>query len=85
MGACGGGADTGARALLDELSTRSPDAPAVISEAWLLGALGRSDEAFEVLARADEELDALRCHTGYPAFDSLRADPSSTCCWRDWG
>ena len=45
-----------ARALLAELQTRPPDAPALVSEAWLLGALGQIDEAFDVLARAEAEL-----------------------------
>jgi hypothetical protein len=45
------------------------------SEAWLLGALGEIDDAFDVLARAEEEHQGILCYTGLPGFDSLRADP----------
>ena len=57
---------------------RPPEAPALVSEAWLLGALGQIDEAFEVLARAEAELHPLLCFNGFPAFDPLRADPGFT-------
>ncbi len=67
-----------ARALLAELQTRPPATPALVSEAWLLGALGQIDEAFDVLARAEAELNPLLCFNGFPAFDSLRADPRFT-------
>ena len=43
--------------------------------AWLLGALGEIDDAFDVLARAEEEHQGILCYTGLPGFDSLRADP----------
>jgi hypothetical protein len=46
-----------------------------VSEAWLLGALGEVDAAFEVIARAEEECLAYLYFTGLPAFDSLRGDP----------
>ena len=52
--------------------------PALVSEAWLLGAFGQIDEAFDVLARAEAELNPLLCFNGFPAFDSLRADPRFT-------
>jgi len=64
-----------ARTILEELRARPPGAPAVVSEAWLLGALGEIDAAFEVVARADEERQAYLYFTGVPAFDSLRSDP----------
>jgi len=67
-----------ARSLVAELQTRPPEAPSLVSEAWLLGALGQIDEAFDVLARAESELHPLLCFNGFPAFDPLRADPRFT-------
>jgi TolB-like protein/Tfp pilus assembly protein PilF len=64
-----------ARAILAELRSRPKDSPAVASEAWLLGALGEVDEAFEVIARAEEECAAYLYFTGAPGFDPIRADP----------
>ena len=49
--------------------------PAVVSEAWLLGALGEIDRAFEAVARADEERLAYLYFTGLPGFDPIRTDP----------
>ena len=53
-----------ARRILEELRARPPGAPAVVSEAWLLGALGEIDAAFEVVARAEEECQAFLYFTG---------------------
>jgi Flp pilus assembly protein TadD len=64
-----------ARTILEELRARPPAAPAVVSEAWLLGALGEVDAAFEVVARAEEECLGYLYFTGLPGFDPLRADP----------
>jgi serine/threonine-protein kinase len=64
-----------ARTILEELRARPPEAPAVVSEAWLLGALGEFDRAFAVVARAEEEFLAFLYFTGHPGFDPLRADP----------
>ncbi len=64
-----------ARAILQELRARPADAPTIVSEGWLLGALGEIDAAFELLARAEEECQALLYYTGLPGFDPLRADP----------
>lgn len=64
-----------ARVLLDELRARPKDAPALTAEAWLLGALGEIDSAFEVIARAENENQANLYYTGFPGFDALRADP----------
>jgi TolB-like protein/Flp pilus assembly protein TadD/cytochrome c-type biogenesis protein CcmH/NrfG len=64
-----------ARKILEELRARPASSPTVVSEAWLLGALGDIDDAFDVLARAEEEYQGLLCYTGLPGFDSLRADP----------
>ena len=64
-----------ARSILEELRARPAGTPAVVSEAWLLGALGEIDAAFEVVVRAEEECLAYLYFTGAPAFDSLRSDP----------
>jgi hypothetical protein len=64
-----------ARTILEELRARPAAAPTAVSEAWLLGALGEMDDAFDVLARAEEEYQAYLYYTGLPGFDSLRADP----------
>ncbi len=64
-----------ARKILEELRARPAASPTAVSEAWLLGALGEIDEAFDVLARAEEEHQGLLCYTGLPGFDPLRADP----------
>ncbi|MBK5296973.1 MAG: hypothetical protein JJE40_07440, partial [Vicinamibacteria bacterium] len=63
-----------ARTILEELRTRPATAPTAVSEAWLLGALGEIDAAFELLGRAEEECQALLYYTGLPGFDPLRAD-----------
>ena len=67
-----------ARALLGELQARPAGSPTVVSEAWLLGALGEIDAAFEVLERAEEECQANLYFTGLPVFDPLRDDPRFT-------
>jgi serine/threonine-protein kinase len=64
-----------ARTLLAELRSRPAPAPTIVSEGWLLGALGELDPAFEVLARAEDEYQAFLYYTGLPGFDPLRADP----------
>jgi serine/threonine-protein kinase len=64
-----------ARKILDELRARPEASPTAVSEAWLLGALGETDGAFGVLARAEEEYQGLLCYTGLPGFDPLRTDP----------
>ena len=64
-----------ARKILEELRARPAGSPTAVSEAWLLGALGEIDDAFDVLARAEEEHQGLLSYTGLPGFDPLRADP----------
>jgi len=64
-----------ARKILEELHERPKGSPTVVSEAWLLGALGEVDAAFEVIARAEEECVAYLYFTGVPGFDPLRGDP----------
>ena len=70
-----GGRREEARAVLAELRARPEPAPAVVSEAWLLAALGDVEGAFELLARAEEERQPYLPFTGLPGFDLLRADP----------
>jgi Flp pilus assembly protein TadD len=67
-----------ARTLLEELRTRPADAPPIVSEGWLLGALGEIDAAFEVFARAEDEHQLWLYYTGLPGFDTLRNDPRFT-------
>ena len=69
------GRDGEARTVLEELRARPAASPTVVSEAWLLGALGEIDDAFDVLARAEEEHQGLLSYTGLPGFDPLRSDP----------
>jgi hypothetical protein len=69
------GQDGEARRVLEELRARPAASPTVVSEAWLLAALGQIDDAFAVLARAEEEHQGLLCYTGLPGFDPLRSDP----------
>jgi Flp pilus assembly protein TadD len=64
-----------ARALLDELRARPAGSPTLVSEAWLLGALGDGDAAFALIDRAWDEPQAMLYYTGLPGFDSLRGDP----------
>ena len=64
-----------ARTILDELRSRRKGSPSVVSETWLLGALGEIDAAFEVVARAEEEQMAYLYFTGLPGFDPIRRDP----------
>ena len=68
------GRDGDARTILAELRARPAGSPTAVSEAWLLGALSEIDNAFDVLARAEEEHQGLLCYTGVPGFDSLRSD-----------
>ena len=64
-----------ARTLLEELRTRPAAAPTIVSEGWLLGALGETDAAFEVFARAEDEHQLWLYYTGLPGFDPVRTDP----------
>ena len=64
-----------ARVVLDELRARPAPAPAIISEAWLLAALGELDSAIGVLERAEVECQVLLPLTGLPGLDPLRSDP----------
>jgi TolB-like protein/Tfp pilus assembly protein PilF len=79
------GRTTEARALLQELHARPVGAPAVVSEAWLLAALGDTGGAFEVLAQAEQESQTFLCFLGYPGFDPLRKDPRFAALLRRFG
>ena len=65
-----------ARAVLDELKARSTsDYVLNTSVAWILGALGEHDEAFEYFGRAIDEREVLMCTAYLPPFDAVRDDP----------
>jgi tetratricopeptide (TPR) repeat protein len=64
-----------ARRVLADLRARPAPAPRVLSEAWLLAALGETDAAFEVLDQLLEEKNLVIIFTGLPGFDPLRSDP----------
>ncbi len=64
-----------AEAVLDELRSRPKPAPTVVSEAWILAALGDMDGAWQVLDRAEEELQPILSFAGMAPFDPLRSDP----------
>ncbi|HEX4826270.1 MAG TPA: protein kinase [Candidatus Polarisedimenticolaceae bacterium] len=63
-----------ARAILGEIQARPTGSPTAVTEAWVLGALGEIDAAFDVLARAEDEHQGLLYYTGQPGFDTLRGD-----------
>ena len=63
-----------AGAILDELRARPPGAPTAVSEAWLLGVLGKIDDAFDLLAGAEKEYQGILGYTGLPGFDPIRSD-----------
>ena len=64
-----------ARSILEELQQRPDSEPTLVSEAWLLGALGQKDAAFDLLVRAQDEFQAYALYLGMPGFDTLRDDP----------
>ena len=64
-----------ARAVLEELGRRPAPAPTVVSEAWLLGSLGETEAAWDVLERAEKEGQPFLGFLGLPSFDPFRADP----------
>jgi len=64
-----------ARSLVVELRARPVGAPTIVPQAWLLGALGDVDEAFELLIKAEAECQLFLYYAGTPPFDPLREDP----------
>jgi TolB-like protein/Tfp pilus assembly protein PilF/predicted Ser/Thr protein kinase len=69
------GREDEARTLLAELRTRPAEAPQIVSEGWLLGALGEIEASFEVFKRAEEKNQLWLYYSGVPGFDPVRADP----------
>jgi tetratricopeptide (TPR) repeat protein len=64
-----------AHGVLEALRARAVPGATVVSEAWLLAALGDADGAFEVLRRACDEKQLLVPFIGMPGLDPLRSDP----------
>lgn len=64
-----------ARALLDELRAHPAGTPVVVSQGWLLGALGDIDAAMEVFGSAEQEHQAWLLHYRLPGFDPCQDDP----------
>ena len=64
-----------AESTLDELHARARTMyVAPVFRAWILGALGRIDEAFDLLEQAYQERSPLLPWLVYPVYDSLRHD-----------
>jgi serine/threonine protein kinase/tetratricopeptide (TPR) repeat protein len=63
-----------ARALLDQLRAQPAGTPVVVSQGWLLGALGDIDAALEVFGSAEEEHQAWLLHYRLPGFDPCQDD-----------
>ncbi len=64
-----------ARSVLEALRAGAVPGASVLSETWLLAALGKTDAAFEVLERACDEKQLLVPFIGMPGLDPLRSDP----------
>jgi len=64
-----------ALSILQELQQRPEGSPTLVSQVWLLGAVGQKDAAFDLLARAQDEFQAYALYIGMPGFDTLRDDP----------
>ena len=64
-----------ALSILQELQQRPAGSPTLVSQVWLLGAVGQKDAAFDLLARAQDEFQAYALYIGMPGFDTLRDDP----------
>lgn len=64
-----------ARGVLEALRARAVPGATVLSEAWLLAALGETEDAFGVLRRATDGNLLLAPFIGMPGYDPLRADP----------
>jgi TolB-like protein/Tfp pilus assembly protein PilF len=63
-----------AKIILDELRQRPESSPTVVTEAWLLAALGEMDEAWGVVARAEEECQGMLNYLGLPPFELFHGD-----------
>ena len=73
-GLAAAGRRTEAEAILEELRARSRSAPTAVSEAWILAAFGDIEGAWEVLDRAEGELQPFLYFAGLPPFDPLQSD-----------
>lgn len=69
-----GGRKEEARVVLRDLRARPVPATAIVSEAWLLAALGETNAAWEGLERAERDGQLFLAQVGLPGFDSFRAD-----------
>jgi TolB-like protein/Tfp pilus assembly protein PilF len=63
-----------AKDILGELRGRPESSPTVVTEAWLLATLGKMDDAWEVLARAEEENQGMLNYLGLPPFELFHGD-----------
>ena len=63
-----------ANAILAELRNRPAGAPSLVSEVWLLSALGDKEAAFKLLEKAEGEHQAFVYYVGLAGFDVLRGD-----------
>ena len=69
------GREDDARAVLDELRTRATSEYVLnTSIAWVLGAIGEHDEAFERYGRAIDDREPLTSGAYLPPFDPVRED-----------
>lgn len=64
-----------ARGVLEGLRAGAILGATVVSEAWLLAALGDTESAFAALRRVSDEWKLLAPFTGVPGLDPLRSDP----------
>ena len=70
------GREAEARVVLDELRARSTGEYVLnTSVAWILGALGEHDEAFEYFGRTIDEHEVLMGMAYLSPFDAVRDDP----------
>ncbi|MCK5376201.1 MAG: hypothetical protein KAJ97_03905, partial [Acidobacteria bacterium] len=63
-----------AKDIVGELRGRPESSPTVVTEAWLLAALGEMEDAWEVLARAENECQGMLCYLGLPPFELFHGD-----------
>jgi TolB-like protein/Tfp pilus assembly protein PilF len=64
-----------AREVLESLRSRPAPCPTLVSEGWILAALGDREAAFAILEKAADQNQALVAHIGLPPFDALRSNP----------
>ena len=70
------GREARARSVLEELMRRAENEYVLhTSLAWVLGALGERDQAFEHYSQAIDDWEVLAAFPLFPPFDPLRSDP----------